>query len=65
MGLERFVGEWVVTKVPIPSDRRGETIPAGTRLRVLVLVGTQHFHLAWPEGNRAANQVHYDKLMTG
>lgn len=66
MGLERYVGESVTTKVPIPSDRRGETIPAGTsNLLVLEMVGEEHFNLVWPGGKRAANQVHVSKLMTG
>lgn len=64
MGLERFVGKYVRTKAPIPSDRRGEIIPTGTSLLVLGMVGKQHFNLAWPGGRRAANQIHYSKLMT-
>lgn len=64
MGLERFVGEYVTTKQSIPSDRRGETIPPGTDLLALEMVGEQHFNLVWPGGRRAANQVHYAKLMT-
>ena len=64
MGLERFVGHYVSTKERLPSDRRGETIPMGTSLFVLEMVGDQHFNLSWPGGRRAANQVHYSKLMT-
>ncbi|KKN29876.1 hypothetical protein LCGC14_0839540 [marine sediment metagenome] len=63
MGLERFVGKYVVTKEPLPSDRRGETIPWNTTLFVLEMVGDEHFNLCWPGGLRAANQVHYSKLM--
>lgn len=65
MKLERYVGTSVITKVAIPSDRRGETIPAGTHLLVSEMVGTQHFNLEWFNGKRAANQVHYKKLKTG
>ena len=60
--LKRYVGTYVTTRVDIPSDRRGETIPANTTLFVSEVVGTQHFHLTWPGGRRAANQVHYTKL---
>lgn len=62
MGLNRYVGKNVVTKVEVPSDRRGVTLPAGTPLLVLELVGTQHFNLIFPGGRRAANQVHFSKL---
>ena len=65
MGLERFVGKTVITKEPIPSERHGETIPGGTTLLVEGMVGDQYFNLVWPGGYRAANQVHYSKLMTG
>ncbi len=62
-GLERYVGSYVTTKVAIPSDRRGERIPAGTsNLLIESLNGTQHFNLVYPGGRRAANQVHYSKL---
>ncbi len=61
-GLERFVGTYVSTKVSIPSDRRGERIPAFTSLFVREMVGDQHFNLHWPGGRRAANQIHYTKL---
>jgi len=64
-GLQRFVGQRVTTKVRIPSDRRGEWIPQGTDLVVLEMVGDQHFNLVWSDGKRAANQVHYKKLLTG
>lgn len=64
MGLERYVGKYVTTKVAIPSDRRGETIPTGTtNLFVLEMVSEEHFNLTWPGGRRAANQVHFSKLM--
>ena len=63
-GLERYVGTYVTTKVPIPADRRGFEITAGTCLFVRKIVGAQHFHLDWPTGRRAANQVHYSKLCT-
>ena len=62
-GLERYVGKYVTTKIDIPSDRRGEKIPAGTSLLILEMVGTQHFNLVWPGGRRAASQVHYSELM--
>lgn len=64
MSLKRFVGKRVTTKVLLPADERGRTIPAGTDLLVLELVGDQHVNLVWPDGRRAANQVHYTKLMT-
>lgn len=64
MSFERYIGKYVVTKVELPSDRRGEKIPAGTTLVVLEAVGEQHVNLDWPGGRRAANQVHYSKLMT-
>ncbi len=63
-GLERYVGRYVTTKVSIPSDRRGETIPAGVSLLVLEMVGKEHFNLVYPGGGRAANQIHYKKLIT-
>lgn len=64
-GLERFIGGFLVTKVAIPSDRRGETIPANTTLFVRGLVGEQHFHLVWPgTGETAASQMHYSKFYT-
>ena len=63
--LERYVGTYVTTKVAIPSDRRGGgSIPAGTDLFVLEIVGTEHFNLVWSTGGRAASQVHYTKLKT-
>jgi hypothetical protein len=66
-GFARFVGMHVVTKRNLPSDRRGEIIPAGTTLFVREMCGDEHFHLHWPGpgGQRAANQVHYKDLMTG
>ena len=64
MSLKRFVWEYVTTKEPIPSDKRGRTIPAGTTLLVTEMVGDQHFNLAWSGGRRAASQVHYSKLRT-
>ncbi len=64
-GLERFVGGFLVTKVDIPSDHRGKTIPANTTLFVRKLVGEQYFHLDWPgTGKIAASQVHYTKFYT-
>jgi hypothetical protein len=65
MGLERFVGKLVKTKESIPSDRRGAMISAGVTLFVQEMVGNQHFNLAWLNGKRAANQIHYSKLVTG
>ena len=62
--LQEYVGTYVVTKEELPSDRRGERIFAGTRLFVLEMAGDSHFNLNWPAGNRAANQVHFSKLMT-
>ena len=65
MSFERFVGNFVVTKVELPSDKRGIKIPAHTTLFISELVGTEHFNLNWPGTNkRAANQVHYTKLYT-
>lgn len=64
MSLESYVGEYVTTKEQISSDKRGESIPPGTSLLVLEMVGDQHFNLVWPGGRRAANQIHYSKLMT-
>ncbi len=64
MDLERYVGTWVTNKVPIPSDQRGVMIPTGTRLYVAKLIGTQHFHLSWLGGKRAASQIHYKQLKT-
>ena len=63
--LKHHVGIAVITKEDIPSDRRGMTIPAGTSLIVESIVGTQHCHLNFGDGKRAANQVHFSKLMTG
>ena len=66
--LEKYVFTHMVTKEQIPSDRRGETIPAGTTLFVKEIVGEQHFNLTWAGlgGKRAANQIHYTKLfLTG
>ncbi len=63
--LEEFVGKCVITKISIPSDKRGIDIPPHTNLIVLEMVGDQHFNLVWPNGRRAANQVHYSKLLTG
>ena len=66
--LKRYVGTHVGTKVQIPSDRRGEMIPACTTLFVKEIVGDQHFNLTWPGlgGKRAATQIHYTKLfLTG
>lgn len=68
--MERYVGTTVITKVDIPSDRRGFSIPAGTRLVLSKLVGTKHCNLQFPTkacrpGGRAANQVPLSKLMTG
>ena len=63
MGVERYVGTYVTTKEPLPSDHRGRVIPAGTTLFVQEMVGEQHFNLSWPASTRrAANQVHYKKL---
>jgi hypothetical protein len=65
-GLERFVGTYAGTRVQIPSDRRGEMIPAYTTLFVKEIVGDQHFNLGWPgvagRAGRAANQIHHTKL---
>jgi hypothetical protein len=62
--LGKYVGTYVVTRERIPSDRRGEMIPALTDLFVRGMVGDQHFNLHWPGlgGKRAANQIHYTKL---
>ena len=62
--LEKYVFTYTVTKVPVPSDRRGEMIPAYTDLFVRGMVGDQHFNLHWCGlgGRRAASQVHYSKL---
>ena len=65
MGLEQYVGKWVITIQEIPADKRGHIIPIGTQLQVEALVGGQHFHLAYGDGSRAANQVHYSKVKTG
>jgi hypothetical protein len=63
--LEKYVGTYVITKEPIPSDRRGESIPEGTTLLVRRMIGDQHFDLEWLDGKLAANQVHFTKLKTG
>ena len=63
--LERYVGTFVILKVDVPADKRGEVIPSGTRLVVTKLVGEQHFDLEFPGGRRAASQVHFSKLKTG
>jgi hypothetical protein len=64
MNLESYVGRRVILKESVPADRRGRTIPPGAMLVVSQLVGTQHFNLNWPDGKRAANQVHYTNLKT-
>jgi hypothetical protein len=63
--MKRYIGTTVITKEPIPSDRRGLDIPAGTPLIVSGLVGTKHCTLEFGDGKRAANQVPFSKLMTG
>lgn len=64
MGFEHYLGTIVVLKQDVPSDQRGEWIRKGIRLKVTELVGEQHFHLDWPDGGRAANQVHFTRLLT-
>lgn len=60
--LEAWVGRPVITEVPIPADHRGRQIAAGVILLAEKRVGPQHFHLAFTDGRRAANQIHYSKL---
>jgi len=60
-----YIGATVITKVAIPSDKRGEVIPPGTRLVVLEECGEMYFNLVWSEGKRAASQVHHSKLEAG
>ena len=59
-----YLDKMVVTKEKIPADKRGHYVPAGSLLYVYKVYG-QHMDLAWPEGGRAATQVHYSKLKTG
>lgn len=63
MGLEQYIGTFVITKEPLPNNHRGQgMIPIDTVLLIQEMVGNQHFNLVWTNGKRAANQIHYKKV---
>lgn len=58
-----YVGEYVTTKVNIPSDERGREIKAGTSNLLVLRAYGSFVDLVWPGGKRAASQIHIDKLI--
>jgi hypothetical protein len=62
--IEPVVGLRVICKEDLFSDHRGRVIPAGTDNLIISEIFGQHVHLQWPDGKRAANNVHISKLYT-